>query len=290
VDPRDLAIVGAGRVGTALAVLLQRSGHRVVAVSGRDASRKRAARHLREVPFVPMLEAARRAEVVLVGVPDDRILPVCETLASHGAFRGGQWVAHLSGSQPLEVLSPARAAGAGLLSVHPLQTFPDVQAALARIPGAAMAVTAEDDEGYALGEGIAAGAGGRSFRLADERKPLYHAAAVFCSNYLAVVEGIAEGLFARAGIEDPLAAFAPLAEATFANVMERGPAGALTGPVSRGDAGTVRRNLEALGAEAPEAVAAYVALAGAAARLATDAGRLAPEARAEVEEVLAAWR
>lgn len=289
-DPRDLAIVGAGRVGTALAVLLQRSGHRVVAVSGRDASRRRAARHLPDVPFVPMLEACRRAEVVLVGLPDDRIRPVTETLAEHGAFRDGRWVAHLSGSQPLDLLAPARAAGAGVLSIHPLQTFPDVEAALGRLPGSTMAVTAGDEEGFLLGEGLATDAGGRPFRLLDEHKPLYHAAAVFCSNYLAVVEGIAERLFLRAGLEQPLTAFAPLAEATLANVLERGPMGALTGPVARGDAGTVRGNIEALAAEAPDAVAAYVALADAALRMASDAGRIAPESRAGIEGVLAAWR
>jgi predicted short-subunit dehydrogenase-like oxidoreductase (DUF2520 family) len=286
----DVAVVGAGRVGTAFAVLLSRAGHRIAAVAGRDATSRRARRHLPGVPVVPAAEAARGAELVLLGTPDDLIGPTCRELGAAGAFAAGRTVAHLSGATPLAALEPARAAGSGTLSIHPLQTFPDVEAAVERIPGSAIAVTAEDEETAAVGDRLAGDVGGRPFRLPDDAKPLYHAAAVFASNYLVTVSALAEELFAAAGVGDPLAAFLPLSRATLDNVERLGPAAALTGPALRGDAGTVARNLEALGAAAPGAVAAYVELAGVALDLGERSGRLDPERRRDVEEVLARWR
>jgi predicted short-subunit dehydrogenase-like oxidoreductase (DUF2520 family) len=286
----DVAVVGAGRVGTALGVLLDRAGHRVVAVSGREASRARAEAWLPGVPFRSAADAARAAEVVVLGVPDDVLRPVCEEIALAGGFGEGRSVAHLSGAAPLLVLGPAEAVGARILSMHPMQTFPDVESGIERLPGSHVAVTAREEAGYATGERLARDVGGLPFRLSEERKPLYHAAAVFCSNYLVAVEGIAERLFRAAGLASPLEMFAPLAEASLANVLRAGPAAALTGPAVRGDAGSVRRNLEALTEHAPDAVPAYVALAAAALDLAEESGRLTPEGRAEVEEVLARWR
>ncbi len=286
----DVAVIGAGRVGTALGVLLARAGYRIVAVSGRAATAERAARSLPGTPVVSPAEAARSAEVVLVGVPDDRIAEVCSGLAREGAFARGCSVVHLSGATGLDALTPARAAGATVLSIHPLQTFPDVDAAVDRIPGSGFAVTALGESGFALGERLATDVGGRPFRLADEMKPLYHAAAVFASNYLVTVTSVAEGLFAKAGIRDPLDLFLPLSQASLDNAAALGPAAALTGPAVRGDAGTVQRNLEALAEAAPEAVPAYVELAAVALSLGGRAGRLSPEARAAVEEVLARWR
>jgi predicted short-subunit dehydrogenase-like oxidoreductase (DUF2520 family) len=282
----DVGVVGAGRVGTALAVLLRRAGHRVVAVSGGQASRQRAARFLPDVPFGAPVEAAA-AEVVLLAVPDDAVGPVCEELAP--AFGEGRAVVHLSGSAPLDVLAPAVAAGAEVLAVHPLQTFPGVEEAVDRLPGSAMAVTARTSRGYELGERLATAAGGRPFRLEDRWKPLYHAAAVFASNYLTAVVALAEDLFRRAGVAEPLEAFGPLARASLDNALRLGPDGALTGPAVRGDAGTIRRNLEALSEHAPHAVSAYVALASVALDVAQEAGRLEPAGRARVEEELAGW-
>jgi predicted short-subunit dehydrogenase-like oxidoreductase (DUF2520 family) len=286
----DVAVVGAGRVGTALAVLLRRAGHRVVAASGGRASEARVKRHLPDVPVTPDRQAASSAEVVVLGVPDDVVASVCDDLAGGGALRPDQAVLHLSGSVPLLALGPARAVGAAVLALHPMQTFPDVEAGIERLPGSPVAVTAWEEPAYALGERLARDAGTHPFRLEEERKPLYHAAAVFCSNFLVVVEAMAERLFRAAGLEDPVPMFGPLAEATLANVLRLGPAAALTGPVARGDAGTVRRNLEAISSRAPETVPAYVALAQGALDMAEGAGRIGPRERAEIQEVLGRWR
>jgi predicted short-subunit dehydrogenase-like oxidoreductase (DUF2520 family) len=284
----DVAVVGAGRAGTALAVLLRRAGHRVVAAWGRSATAERVRRHLGLRP-VPAAEAAAAGELVLLGVPDGAIAEVCSALADQGAFRAGQWVSHLSGTARLDVLAPARGAGAGILSLHPLQTLPDVERAIERIPGSAMAVTAMDEAGAALGESLARAVGARPFRLDDGAKPLYHAAAVFASNDVIVVTGLAERLFREAGMAEPLELFAPLARAALENAIGLGPAAALTGPVARGDAWTVEAHLEALRAAAPDTVPAYVALARAALDLAERGGSLPPGGRAAVEQVLARW-
>jgi predicted short-subunit dehydrogenase-like oxidoreductase (DUF2520 family) len=270
-------------------VLLARAGHRIVAASGRDGSRARVERYLPGVPFLDDSEAAGRAGVVILGVPDDRIEQICSALAEAGAFSRDAAVVHLSGATSLEALAPARPAGATTLSLHPLQTVPDVEAAIERLPGSAMAITAHDEEGNAIGERMAADVGGRPFRLPDDRKSLYHAAAVFCSNYLVAVEGLAERLFRAAGLDDPVELFAPLARATLDNVLQEGPAAALTGPAARGDVNTLRRNLEALESQAPDAIPAYIVLARAALDLAEHSGRIDADGRARVEEVLA-WR
>ena len=132
--------------------------------------------------------------------------------------------------------------------------------------------------------------GGQPFRLAEEAKPLYHAAAVFASNYLVAITALADGLFRDAGLPEPAELFLPLQRATLDNVAAMGPAAALTGPAIRGDAGTVAANLEALAKHAPEAVPAYVVLADVALDLAHRSGRLSTEARTAVEEVLDPWR
>jgi predicted short-subunit dehydrogenase-like oxidoreductase (DUF2520 family) len=286
----DIALVGAGRVGTALAVLLSRAGHRIVGVAGREGSRARAEEFLPEVPFLPAADAVRDAAVAVLGVPDDAIAAVCADLAADGAFGQGHSVTHLSGSTPLLALGPARAAGTRVLAMHPLQTVPDVEAGIDRLPGSAVAVTAWGEDAFVVGERLARDVGGRPFRVAEERKALYHAAAVFCSNYLVAVEAMAERLFRAAGVDNPREAFGPLARATLDNVLQSGPEASLTGPVARGDAGTVRRNLEALSSHTPQAVPAYLALARVVLDLAERSGRLSAQGVGDVREVLGAWR
>jgi predicted short-subunit dehydrogenase-like oxidoreductase (DUF2520 family) len=284
-----VAVIGAGTLGTAIAVLLERAGHRIVGVSGRAETRARASLHLPGAPFLEPAEAAAAAELVVIGTPDDVIEPTVGSLAVAAAVGPGTWVAHLSGSLGLDVLEPAVGAGARILAIHPLQTFPDVGSALERLPGCSIAITAENEEGYFLGERLADDLHGVSFRLSDELRPLYHAAAVFASNYLVTASAIAESLFAAAGAPDPARAMAPLQRATLENIDRLGPARALTGPAVRGDAGTIRRNLEALERHAPELVPTYVAMARATLALAERSGRLPTGSRAAVEDVLDRW-
>ena len=267
----NISVVGAGRVGTAMAVLLGRAGHRIVAVSGRGPTRDRASRFLSDVPFLDPADAARAGDLVLIGVPDDAIPAIVEQIAAAEGFRAEQWVAHLSGASGLGVLAPARAAGARPLAIHPLQTFPDVAAALDLIPGCAMAVTADDAEGYTIGERIADDLMARPFRLDDAKRPLYHAAAVFASNYLIVTSAIAEDLFRRRRRARPARRDAPAA------AREPGQRGT-SGRRSRAHrTGRARRRRDDRAqprgsrASAPDAVGPYVELCRAALALASSA-------------------
>lgn len=285
----DVAIVGAGRVGTAFAVRLKGAGHRIVAASGRERTPVRVRTFLRAVPVLPPAEAARRAEVTVIATPDDAIASTCGSIADAGGITTGAVVVHLSGATSLDALSAAESVGATILSLHPLQTFPDVASAVERLVGCPVAVTARTDAGAAIGERLALDVGGRPFALADEAKPLYHAAAVFASNYLVTTAALARDVGTAAGLADPIALLAPLRSTTLSNIGAMGPESALTGPAVRGDAGTIERHLEALAAGVPAAVAPYVALARATLDVAQRSGRLAPDGRAAVEEVLARW-
>jgi predicted short-subunit dehydrogenase-like oxidoreductase (DUF2520 family) len=285
----DVAIVGAGRVGTAFGVRLRRAGHRIVAASGRGATVARARSYLGAVPVLPPVDAARRGELVLIATPDDAIEPTCEAIVEGAGVTTGAVVCHASGATSLVALAAAEAVGATVLSIHPLQTFPDVGSAIERLAGCPMAVTARTDPGADLGWQLALDAGGRPFRLADDAKPLYHAAAVIASNYLVAITALARDVGSAAGLDDPVRLFAPLQGTTLANVSSMGPERALTGPAVRGDAGTIDRHLVALSISVPAAVEAYVALARAALDVAERSGRLDADERAAVEEVLARW-
>jgi predicted short-subunit dehydrogenase-like oxidoreductase (DUF2520 family) len=285
----DVAVVGAGRVGTAVAVLLRRAGHRIVAVSGRAATRERVARFLPDVPVLGAAGSAARADLILIAVPDAAIAEAVAEIVAGGGARPGAWFAHLAGALGLDVLAPVLDDGGRRLALHPLQTFADVEGAIERLPGSTAAVTADDEEGFALGEALARDVGAVPFRLDDAMRPRYHAAAVIASNDLVALSAVAERLFRDAGVPDPAGAMLPLQRATLDNVERLGVVAALTGPAVRGDASTIDRNLAAVAAAAPDAVPAYVALARIALDLATEGGRLGADARAGVEAVLARW-
>ena len=243
----NVAVIGAGTVGTAMAVLLERAGHRIVGISGRAETRRRASSYLPGVPFLEPAAAAAQAELVVIGTPDDVIEQTAEALAAAAAVGPGTSVTHLSGSLGLEVLSVAAEAGARVLAIHPLQTFPDVDSALEGLPGCAIAVTADDDDGSLLGERLAGDVEGEPFRLANDLRPLYHAAAVFASNYLVTTSAIAAVVVrGRGRPRSRDARWHRCSGRRWSMSSELGSAHALTGPAVRGDAGTIRRNLEAL--------------------------------------------
>ncbi|HEX2267689.1 MAG TPA: DUF2520 domain-containing protein [Actinomycetota bacterium] len=165
-----------------------------------------------------------------------------------------------------------------------------MEAGVDRFPGSSVAITARTEEALSIAETLATDAGGVPFRLAEHMKPLYHAAAVFCANYLVTVEAVAEELFRIAGLAEPVPRFAPLATAVLDRILAEGPANALTGPAVRGDVGTVRRNLKALAEHSPGAVPAYVDLARLALRLAGGVRNIAETDRERIEQELSRWK
>jgi predicted short-subunit dehydrogenase-like oxidoreductase (DUF2520 family) len=282
-----VGIVGAGRVGAVLGAALARAGHRVVAAAGVSAeSVRRAARLLPGVPLLPADEVVARADLVLLAVPDDELGPLVAGLAGTGVWRPGQLVAHTSGAHGVGVLAPAAGAGALPLALHPAMTFTGAPEDLDRLPGTSFGVTAPEPL-LPVARTLVREVGGEPVEVAEEARPLYHAALVVGANHLVTLVNEATDLLRRAGVEHPDRVLRPLLEAALDNALRSGDA-ALTGPVSRGDAGTVTGHLRTLAEHAPDSVAGYVALARLTAGRALTSGRLSPAQAAPLLDALAA--
>ncbi|MET8201206.1 Rossmann-like and DUF2520 domain-containing protein [Micromonospora taraxaci] len=271
-----VGVIGAGRVGAVLGAALAAAGHRVVAVAGGSgASRARLALLLPEVPRRPVAAVAHAAaDLLLIAVPDDALAAVVTDLAERGALHPGQVVAHTSGAHGLAVLAPAAEVGARPLALHPAMTFTGTPDDLARLDGISYGVTAPA-ELRALAARLVADLGGVPEWVAESDRPLYHAALAHGANHLVTLVNEATDRLRDAGVDRPEKVLAPLLRAALENALRLGD-DALTGPVSRGDAGTVERHLARLAATAPESVPAYLALARRTADRAIAAGRLRP--------------
>jgi predicted short-subunit dehydrogenase-like oxidoreductase (DUF2520 family) len=280
-----VGLVGTGRVGAVLAAALAAAGHRIVAATGGSPeSRARAAGLLPGVPLLPADEVAARAELVLVAVPDDVLGPLVAGLAGLDAWRPGQLVVHTSGAYGAGVLAPAARAGARTVAAHPAMTFTGGTEDLGRLAGTTFGVTTDHP---ADARALVADLGGDLVEVAEVDRPLYHAALVVGANHLVTLVNEAADLLTRAGIAEPGRVLSPLLHAALDNALRDGDAG-LTGPVSRGDAGTVAGHLRVLGERAPDAVGGYAAMARLTAGRALAAGRITPTQAGPLLDVLGA--
>ena len=269
----DVGVVGTGRVGAVLAAALARAGHHVVAGYGVSlTSRTRAATLLPGVPLVELPEVFARSSLVLVAVPDDALAGLVEGLAGAGEIRPGQFIAHTSGRYGIGVLAAATRVGALPLALHPAMTFTGTSVDLDRLSGATFGVTAPEQL-WPVAEALVVEMGAEPVRIAEHHRTLYHAALSHGANHLVTLINDAMDLLRAAGVDDPDRTLAPLLSAALDNTLRQGDE-ALTGPVSRGDAGTVGGHLREIEATLPEASAAYVALARRTAARALASGRL----------------
>jgi predicted short-subunit dehydrogenase-like oxidoreductase (DUF2520 family) len=277
--PRALTIgvIGAGRVGAVLAAALRDAGHQVVAASGVSAiAKQRIASMLPGVANLPADQVARAAkDLLLIAVPDDALAAVVTGLAATGVLHPGQIVAHTSGAHGLRVLRPAVEYGARPVGLHPAMTFTGSQADLSRLPGISYGVTVPTDDPQlrALLTEVVHQLGGQPEWIADEHRPLYHAALAHGANHLVTLVNEAADRLRDAGVADPQKVLRPLLSAALDNALRMGDA-AVTGPVSRGDAGTVAAHLAVLALTAPDSLPSYLALARRTADRAIASGRL----------------
>lgn len=253
-----VAVLGAGRVGLTVARALVVAGHEVVVLS-------RTPR-----PLDPPLGAATdawdaeiaRSAVVLLAVPDDQVTPAAGRLQRGGALGAEHVVLHLSGLLDRRALLPLEVTGAALGSLHPLQTFRDDEGTLEGVP----AIIEGDPDARTMAHDLAVAMGMTPvLEIGAQGKPLYHAAAVFAANYLVVLSAVAERLAGQAGLGASWRLFLPLMERTLEYLKHHDPASALTGPVRRGDVGTVETHLKVLD---PELARLYAAMATQALKLA----------------------
>ncbi len=270
---KRVAILGAGKVGTAVATLLRQARVTVVAMTHHDDNNA---------------AAAGAGDIVLVTTNDDTIESVVSEIAHSAGFRPCQLVAHMSGTLPLSALAGAAEAGAMVGCLHPLQSFATAEDAVRLLPGSVFGVTpgpGADEMLLALVEVM----GGQPVIVADADKALYHAAAVTASNYLVAVEDAAVQLLVRAGFDEPSAtrALRPLMAGTADNVARLGTTDALTGPIVRGDVATVCSHVDALSALSGDELELYRVLGRHTLQIAIRRGALTPEQIAALTELLA---
>ncbi len=282
-----VGVVGAGRVGGVLGNALRAAGHAVVGVSAvSDASRERAELLLPAVPVLEVPEVVRRAELVLLTVPDDALPGLVAGLAELGAWQPGQLVVHTSGRFGWQVLQPATASGAIPLALHPAMTFTGRSLDLARLADCCFAVTAPGPV-LPIGQALVVEMGAEPVVVAEEDRPLYHAALAHGANHLVTLVAEALDLLRAARVEHPARVLGPLLSAALDNALRQGDS-ALTGPVARGDAGTVAAHVEAVTASGVEgAPTTYRVLARTTADRALASGRLRPDAAQALLEALA---
>jgi len=223
-------------------------------------------------------------ELIILAVPDDAIARVAGGIHMYG----GQAMVHTSGLLGAEALAPAMAAGTQVGSFHPLVAFADTERAVAALHGATVAIEG-DDQLAALLARMAEAVGAEAVRLAPGTKSAYHAAAVLAAGgFVALLDAIAE-LGAAAGLDEEgaLAIYGGLIEQTLGNAKALGIRAALTGPMTRGDVGTLERHLDALARLAPGVLPLYRAAAEREIELAESRGSLAPDAAESMRRLLA---
>lgn len=283
-----IGVVSAGRVGAVVGAAWAAAGHHVVATSGVSrASVKRAAALLPDVPLRSPDEVVAAADLALLAVPDDVLPGLVRGLAAAGSFRPGQIVVHTSGAHGVAVLAPAAEHGVLPLALHPVLTITGRAEDVARLAGASVGVTAAagDEAAWSVGEALVLEMGAEPVRVAEDVRPLYHAALAHGANHLVTLVRDCVETLERAGVGPAERLVAPLLSAALDNALRHGDR-ALTGPVARGDAETVRTHLRELGAADPDLAEAYRVLAARTAHRASAAGLLPDHAAHEVLAIL----
>lgn len=280
-----VGVVGAGRVGAVLGAALARAGHRVVAASAvSDASRERAAALLPGVPVLAVEEVVARAELVLLAVPDDALAPLVMGLTTTHAWQAGQIVVHTAGLHGVGVFAPALDQHILGLALHPAMTFTGTAMDLDRLVDCCFGVTAPEVL-RPVAEALVVEMGAEPVWVAEQDRSRYHAALAHGSNHLVTLVAQAMQVLRSAGVDQPRNVIGPLLHASLDNALRCGD-DALTGPVSRGDAGTVAEHLHQLMDQTPDVRPTYLALARATVERALASGRLSTTAADPLLDIL----
>jgi predicted short-subunit dehydrogenase-like oxidoreductase (DUF2520 family) len=280
-----ISFIGAGKVGTALAVLLSRRGYNVVSVYDPDA--KAVNNLVAQIngcrPSSSSQQAADAGDVVFITTPDG----VIPQIATEIKWQRGQGVIHCSGADSTAILEPAKKAGAMTAAFHPLQTFAGAREAMENIPGSTFCIEAEEPLLSTLKK-MADGLGGNWITLKASDKAAYHAAAVFASNYLVTLVKLSADLWQTFSIPtgQAVTALLPLLKGTIHNIETIGLPGCLTGPIARGDAGTVEKHLDTIRDKAPQLLSTYKELGRQTIPIAVAKGTIKKEQARQLELLL----
>ena len=284
-DIPGIAFIGAGRLATGLALAFHAAGLKVVAIASRSSAHADtlAARIPGCVRLAPQA-AADAAGLVLITTSDDAIAGTTSALR----WRAGQSVVHCSGVTEVEALAPAAAGGALTGGFHPMQTFTDPEAAVASLPGCTVSIEAADARLAATLEAMARRISCRSIRLPPGCRARYHASGGYASQFVNVLLREATDIWKTFGVaeEDAVRALLPLLKGTIASIENAGVVGGMPGPVSRGDAGTIRRHVEDLGKVSDGTLDFYRELALRTVTLAVEKGGIDGAKAAELRDIL----
>lgn len=280
-----LAIIGAGVVARALTIALNGVGINIDAIGVRN--QNDAGNALRPYNLhskvTSLEEAAKNANVILIAVSDDAIQPVIERLYQQHVVKENTIVIHFSGAQSSDILrNPFFKTS--VASAHPLQTFPNVDAALSKLKNTHWFCEGDAD---ALNwvRAVIEKLKGRFIEIETKHKTLYHIGAVFACNYLTALVNIAQQCHQQAGIDksNSLTALRPLIEATLENIVALGTTQALTGPIARGDVNIVKNHLESLQDFDQQVLSLYKSLGLATIEISREKGVAGSEALLELE-------
>jgi predicted short-subunit dehydrogenase-like oxidoreductase (DUF2520 family) len=285
--PYRVALAGAGRVGTAVAATLVRRGHVVTAIASKTPRSAGRAAELLRAPVVDFEAVASGADIVLIGAGDDAIAEVGARVSP--ALESPVAVCHFAGALGIEPLHSVAARGALACALHPVQSFPDIETALAHLPGSAWGVTTEPGGEAWAARFVTNDLEGFPVQVREADRALWHAAAVMTSNGIAALMSAAESVLAGIDVAEPLAVLGPLASGTLDNVRAAGHAGeVLTGPVVRGDVDIIQRHLHHLRERAPETLYSYRLISLTIIEAARRAGRLDDAAAAAMTAAMEA--
>lgn len=280
-----IGFIGAGTVGTALALRLKGRGYPVVASSSRTlASAQRLASLVEGSRAFPRAQdVADRADLVFITTPDYAIGEVAASVKWHE----GQGVVHCSGADSIDILEPAKQYGAQVGAFHPLQTFASLTYAIENIPGSTFALEGRGALLNKLQE-LATSLDGNWIVLKPQDKVLYHASAVIACNYFVTLVKLATDLWQSFGIPNNIAikSLTPLLKGTLNNLNNVGLPNALTGPIARGDLGTILKHLKALEERYPSLLSTYKELGLQTIPIALAKGKLYAERAENLKEIL----
>jgi predicted short-subunit dehydrogenase-like oxidoreductase (DUF2520 family) len=284
-----IGFIGAGKVATAFGRYLHTKG---VPIGGyfdhHPEKTAHAGRQTRSAAFQSSADLSLHSDIVFIATRDDQIEGTCRQLCRENSITSRHLVGHMSGAHSSRLLSDARNLGATVFSLHPLQAFADEAGSLAALPETWFSLEGDTEDLDPVID-LLVRMGNPYLTLKPEHKSLYHISACMLSNYLVTLADAAMAALEQAGIDprEGFRAMRPLMDGTLSNIAQLGPARALTGPIARGDAGTIARHMAALGARGLEDIQSlYVQMGLKTLELACKETATPPEGSAEVRRLL----
>ncbi|TCO77458.1 Rossmann-like and DUF2520 domain-containing protein [Marinisporobacter balticus] len=243
-----IGFIGAGKVGTAFGIYLKNKGFHIHGYFSKTlSSAQKAAKLTDSVAVIDVNELIKHIDILFITTKDDVVESVCNNLVEKRNLSKGKILVHMSGASSSNILKKAKEVGCYIYSLHPLQAFAEVQKSVEDLENTVFSIEG-DIEKIEVMENILKTLGNHYFKLTAEQKGIYHATACVVSNYLVTLMDYGLSLFSSIGIDEKegYKALYPLIEGTIKNIDHLGTKNALTGPIARGDIGTIENHMKVI--------------------------------------------